>query len=87
MADTLSNKTKSGDFDWPTTTEDHTNMEQWEVGDDLKGTFAKSNAWYKSHSKDFNRAYGNENAYDGKILYVDTFHKDGIGKQLKRLKK
>jgi len=84
--DTLSNKTKSGDFDWPTTTEDYENMEKWVYGDKLLGAFAKSNAGWKRYRQDIEKAYGNEDSYyDGNVLYVDTFKE--IAPQLKKLKK
>ena len=83
---TLSNKTKSQAFDWPTTTEDHENMEKWVYGDELLGAFAKSNAGWKRYREDIERAYGNEDSYyNGGILYVDTFKP--VAEQLKKLKK
>ena len=82
---TLSNKTKSQDFDWPTTTEDHGNMEKWVYGDELLGAFAKSNDGWKRYREDIERAYGNESEYYKNIIYIDVFKP--INEQLKKLKK
>lgn len=89
MADTLSQKTKSGEgFNTVTTTQDHTALEQWEYGDDIRGSFVLSlDAWMR-YVEDIENAYGREDEYyDGNIVYIDTFHKDGIAKQLDKLKK
>jgi hypothetical protein len=85
MADTLSNKTKSGDITAPNTTTDVENVAKWKYGDELYGTFAQSLAHWRRYRQDIERAYGNENDYyDGNVIYVDTFK--AIGEQLKKLK-
>lgn len=84
MADTLSDKTKSGSgFNSPTTSTDHENMEKWVYGDEVKGSFVKSLGAWKRYRDDINRAYGNEaDYYDGNVVYIDTMKP--IGKQLKK---
>lgn len=82
---TLSNKTKSGDIDVPSTKDDMTRLAEWEHGDKIYGTFAKSLAHWKRYMDDINNAYGAEDDYyDGNVIYVDTFKP--IGDQLKKLK-
>lgn len=85
MADTLSQKTKAQSGTVPTTTTDHTNLETWEYGDDIKGSFVKSlDAWMR-YVQDIERAYGNEDDYyNGNIIYIDTFKP--LGDQLKKFK-
>jgi hypothetical protein len=85
MTDTLSNKTKSGDFITPSTNDDMERLAQWEYGDDIYGTFAESLAHWRRYREDIEKAYGNEDAYyNGNVIYVDTFRP--IGDQLKKLK-
>ena len=69
----------------PTTTRDMSRKFKWEHGDELYGTFAKKeSACMTSHIRDINRQYGREDDY--KNIFIDTFSKDGIGKQLEKLK-
>ena len=54
---------------------------EWEHGDTLYGTFAKSHHAMKEYINDINRAWGKEDSY--KDWYIDTFKKKvGIGEQL-----
>ena len=82
--DTLSNKTKSGDFEFPTTTEDMEALDTWKPGNTIGGTFAKSLKADKAYRDDINKAYGREKDYYSNVLYVDTMRP--IGQQLKDLK-
>jgi len=86
MADTLSQKTKSGDFDWPTTSDDHENMEKWVYNEEVLGTFAQANKGWAELRNDIREGRGKDRAYyNGGVLYVDTFKP--IGEQLEKLKK
>lgn len=82
---TLSNKTTSGDFDWPNTREDMDALDTWEYGDELYGTFAKNQAGYKRYRRDIERAYGREKDYDSNVIYINT--KKPIGPQLDKINK
>jgi hypothetical protein len=88
VANTLSEKTKSGDLtgDTISTDEDMTKVSEWKYGIKLFGTFAKSLGAEARYRNDINRAYGKESDYyDGNIIYIDTFKP--IGKQLESFKK
>jgi len=65
----------------PNVTTDLENLMEWEHGDTLYGTFAKSHHAMKEYINDINRAWGKEDSY--KDWYIDTFKKKvGIGEQL-----
>jgi hypothetical protein len=87
---TLSDKTKSGDFDAPNTKDDMDDLETWEYGDEIKGTFAKSHKGFERYRRDIEKAYGNEDDYDSNVVYINTFSTDSIdrtiNKQLKKFK-
>lgn len=85
MADTLSQKTSSGEgFNNPNTTDDIEALNMWQFGTKLYGSFALSLEGDKRYRNDINKAYGNENDYYSNVLYVDTFKP--IGPQLKKFK-
>jgi hypothetical protein len=70
---TLSEKTKSGNFDYPNTKDDMEALDTWKYGVKLYGTFAKSCPGEKRYRRDIERAYGNEDDYDSNVVYINTF--------------
>lgn len=82
---TLSDKTVSGDFTTPNTTDDMDALETWEYGDKIEGSFAKSIGAFRRWREDIERAFGNESDYDSNVKYINLF-RDTIGDQLKKLK-
>jgi hypothetical protein len=62
----------------PRSTEDMSEMFQWEPGDKVYGTVAKNSAWGKQYRRDINRAIGKEY----KTFYVDPLKP--VKKQLEK---
>ena len=84
MTKILSNKTKSGDFTVPNTKDDMSEMEKWQHGQKLYGTFAKSLPAQKAYRNDIDKAWGKESKYKKNTIYINTMKP--LGPQLKRYK-
>jgi len=69
--------------DVPTTTADMSALMEWEQGDEVYGTFAKTRPGPKSYVRDIKRAKGKDKQY--KDIYIDTFMP--VADQLLKFKK
>ena len=78
----LSDKTKSGDFEWPNTTTDMELLEEWKHGQKIYGTFALAHKGFREYREDINKAWGKENNYKKNTVYVNTLK--ALGPQLKK---
>jgi len=65
------------------TTDDMTKLFQWQYGDVLYGTQAKSSPTMAEYIKDIEEAWGREDEYESNKIYVDTFKPD-VGKRYKQ---
>lgn len=80
----LSDKTKSGNIEFPNTNDDMLEMELWGPGDEEpRGTFAKSIGAWRRYRNDLNKARGNEKDYEKNTVYIFTDRP--IGPQLKKI--
>lgn len=82
---TLSDETKSGNIDVPSTTDDMERLAEWEYGDELYGTFSQSLDGWNRYIEDMIKAQGAEDDYyNGNVIYVNTFKK--VSEELDKLK-